>query len=78
MSLPTKKSKHHRRIALLKEAEIKVLKLICDGNTSNEIGKQLFASPRTIERYRQKLLDKAQVRNTAELISWAYKHKILK
>jgi len=61
----------------LLQIEIDILKHISDGKTSDEISLLLFKSTRTIEGYRQRLLEKTKVRNIAELVSWGYKNKIL-
>jgi DNA-binding NarL/FixJ family response regulator len=60
----------------LNERETKVLKLICEGLTATEIGKQIFLSPRTVEGIKSLLLDKIGVRNTAGLIIYAVKNSL--
>jgi DNA-binding NarL/FixJ family response regulator len=57
--------------------EIDVLKMLSEGLTAEEIAKTMFRSARTIEGYRQKLLDKTDSKNIAALISWAYKNGVL-
>ncbi len=57
--------------------ELDVLLLISEGLTAEEIAKKLFKSHRTIEGYRQRLLDKTGSKNIAALISWAYKNGVL-
>jgi DNA-binding NarL/FixJ family response regulator len=52
----------------LSERELEVLKLIVKGYTNFEIGQKLFASVRTIETRRKKLLSKTKTSNTAMLI----------
>jgi two-component system, NarL family, response regulator DegU len=59
------------------DAEIEILKLISEGHTSEEMSKIIYKSSRTIEGYRQRLLDKTQSKNIAALISWAYKNGVL-
>lgn len=61
-----------RRISIvnqLNEAEADVLKLVCDGLTSTQIGNELHLSPHTVNYYRSNVLKKAGVNTTAELIS---------
>lgn len=61
----------------LTEREIQVLKLICEEHTAQEISKMIFLSPRTIEGIRTKLLEKIGVKNTAGLVMYAVKNKIV-
>ncbi|QEM11470.1 response regulator transcription factor [Mucilaginibacter rubeus] len=61
----------------LTEREQDVLKLICAEKTANEMGRQLFLSPRSVEGIRQRLIDKVGVRNTAGLVMFAVKNGII-
>lgn len=61
----------------LTNREIEVLKLICQELTANEIANQIFLSPRTVEGIRTKLLEKIGVKNTAGLVMYAVKNKIV-
>jgi DNA-binding NarL/FixJ family response regulator len=61
----------------LTSREIEVLKLICQEQTANEIANLIFLSPRTIEGIRTKLLEKIGVKNTAGLVMYAVKHRIV-
>ncbi|MDF1696859.1 MAG: response regulator transcription factor [Saprospiraceae bacterium] len=61
----------------LTQIEQDILKYISGGKTADEISLLLFKSTRTIEGYRQKLLEKTKTRNVAELVSWGFKNKIL-
>jgi DNA-binding NarL/FixJ family response regulator len=58
--------------------EIEILTLMSDGYTNYEIAEKLFTSKRTVENYRQNLLNKTGSRNTAALIKFAIQHGILK
>jgi EAL domain-containing protein (putative c-di-GMP-specific phosphodiesterase class I)/DNA-binding CsgD family transcriptional regulator/CheY-like chemotaxis protein len=51
--------------------EIEVLELIAAGKSSKEAGQMLGLSPRTIDVYRAKLMDKLNARNVAELVKVA-------
>ncbi|MDQ1150635.1 response regulator [Sphingobacterium zeae] len=62
----------------LNERELEVLELIADGLTNLEIADKIFLSKRTVEGYRQNLLDKTKVKNTAELVKFAFQHGLLK
>lgn len=61
----------------LTKREVEVLHLICQGNTSGEIAKKLFISIRTAENHRKNLLNKTDVKNTAGLIIYAIRNKIV-
>ena len=61
----------------LSPREIEVLQLICKQFSSNEIAEKLFISNRTVEGHRNNLLIKTQSRNTAGLVLYALKHKLL-
>jgi DNA-binding NarL/FixJ family response regulator len=62
----------------LTQRELEILKLICDGFTSKEIGDQLFLSPRTVETHKTHLMQKFTVNSTGKLISLAIKGKLVK
>lgn len=59
------------------DKEIAVLKLICKEYTNKEISEKLALSQRTIEGYRESLLQKTGSRNTAGIVIYAVKHKLL-
>lgn len=48
--------------------DLLILKLICDGKTSDEIAERMFLSKKTIDANRSELLKKLEAKNTAELI----------
>jgi DNA-binding NarL/FixJ family response regulator len=60
----------------LTSREIDVLKLICSEYTNKEIGDRLFISPRTVEGYRQSILEKTQSKNTAGIVIYAIEHQL--
>ncbi|MDM1293253.1 response regulator transcription factor [Sphingobacterium sp. N143] len=62
----------------LSERELEVLGLIADGFTNSEIADKIFLSKRTIEGHRQNLIEKTKVKNTAELVKFAFQHGLLK
>ena len=61
----------------LTQREMEVLNLICREFTSGEIAEQLFISIRTVENHRNSLLSKTGVRNTAGLIIYAIRNKLV-
>lgn len=58
---------------ILGEREKEVLELICKELTTAEIADKIHLSPRTVEGYRNKLLEKTKARNTAGLVVYAAK-----
>jgi DNA-binding NarL/FixJ family response regulator len=58
--------------------EKEVLKLVCEERTNVEIAQQLFVSPRTVEGYRSRLIEKSGARNIAGLVLFAIKIGIIK
>jgi DNA-binding NarL/FixJ family response regulator len=59
------------------EKEMEVLRLLCKGFTNNDIAEKLFLSVRTVEGYRNKLLQKTGSANTINLMLYALKNKIV-
>ncbi len=57
--------------------EKQVLKLIVKGFSQKEIAGELSLSPKTIETHKEKLMKRLGAKNQAELISMAYKYKLL-
>lgn len=61
----------------ISERELHILELISQGFTNSEIADLVFLSKRTIEGHRQQLIDKTGTKNTADLVRFAFQHKIL-
>ncbi len=59
------------------DREIEVLDLICREYTATEIADKLNLSPRTVEGYRSKLIDKTGAKNTAGLVVYALKNNLV-
>lgn len=57
--------------------EREVFHLVVDGRTTKEIAKQLGISPKTAENHRARLMEKLGVHNTAELVRYAAKKRLL-
>lgn len=64
------------QLSELTPREIDVLKLICLEYTNKEIGDQLHISPRTVEGYRQSILEKTHSKNTAGIVIYAIEHQL--
>jgi len=62
---------------ILTEREKEVLLLISEGMSNQEIADELNLSKRTVDKHRENILSKTQTKNTAELIMFAIKNKLL-
>ena len=61
----------------ISDRELDVVRLIAEGLNSEEIAKKLFLSEHTIKTHRKNILEKLDLNNTAELINFIHKHKLL-
>lgn len=61
----------------LSEREMEILKLVAKGQSSAEIGRQLFISPRTVDTHRNNILNKLGVQGIAGLVEFAVKNKLV-
>lgn len=59
------------------EKELKILKCIAEDKTTEEISKEVFLSPRTIETIRQSMKQKVGVKTIAGLIMYAMRNRLL-
>jgi len=71
------KSPQGMPLVTLSDREQEVLLLICKGFSNQEIAEQLFISKRTVDHHRASLLTKTYTRNTASLVIYAIKHKMV-
>jgi DNA-binding NarL/FixJ family response regulator len=62
---------------ILTGKEHEVLKLLCKGLSNNDIAEKLFLSVRTVEGYRNKLLQKTGSPNVLNLAIYALKNKLV-
>jgi DNA-binding NarL/FixJ family response regulator len=67
----------HELIETLSERELEVLKQICIGLSNQEIAENLHISKRTVDKHRANLLDKTNSKNTAHLVTYAIKNKLI-
>ena len=72
-----KKDKRFQLDEKLSHREEEVLESITMGLTTQEIAKKLFISKNTVETHRKNLLYKLAAKNTAELITKAYKKGLI-
>jgi DNA-binding NarL/FixJ family response regulator len=59
------------------EKELKILRLIADDKTTEEISKEVYLSPRTIETIRQNMKTKVGAKTIAGLVIYAMRNKLL-
>jgi len=57
--------------------ELEVVKLIAEGNTSEEIAAELVLSKKTVERHRANVLDKLGMRNRVDLTRFAIRRGLV-
>ncbi|HVN59191.1 MAG TPA: response regulator transcription factor [Bacteroidales bacterium] len=63
--------------ANLSKREKEILLKICEGLSNQEIAETLFISKRTVDKHRANLLYKTNSKNTASLILFAIKNKLI-
>jgi DNA-binding NarL/FixJ family response regulator len=61
----------------ISEREIEILKYICNGLTNDQIADKIHLSPDTIKWHRTNLLSKTGSNNTAALVLYAIKNKLI-
>lgn len=62
----------------LSERERDVLALTAEGYSSSEIGEKLFISPKTVDTYRSRIMEKLHLQHRSELVRFALKTGLLK
>lgn len=58
--------------------EIKIVQLICQEKTSQEIADELFISKKTVESHRERILYKVKAKNMVGVAMYAVKHQLVK
>jgi DNA-binding NarL/FixJ family response regulator len=61
----------------LSEREREVFQLVAEGRSTKEIAELLSISPATVETHRAHILDKLDIRNTAELVLFAVRRGVI-
>ena len=59
------------------EKELRILQLICEDKTTDEISEAVFLSPRTVETIRQNMKSKVGVKTIAGLVMYCSRNKII-
>lgn len=65
------------RSRALSERERQVLALTAEGYSAQEIGERLFLSPKTVETYRERAMQKLGLRRRADLVHYALRSGLL-
>ncbi|RZJ51515.1 MAG: response regulator transcription factor [Chryseobacterium sp.] len=60
----------------LTRRELEILRLICDGLSSKDIGEKLFISINTVETHRKRILMKLNVKNSVGVVKYAMENNI--
>lgn len=60
----------------LSDRERQILQLVVEGKSSTEISEILFLSPKTVDNYRSRLMQKLDIQNLTELVKFAIQHGI--
>jgi DNA-binding NarL/FixJ family response regulator len=69
---------HDLKNAQLSRRELEILQLIYEGFSNQEMADKLFISVRTVTNHRFNIMQKTGVKNTAGLINFGIKQKLLK
>jgi DNA-binding NarL/FixJ family response regulator len=72
-----KHRENESKSANLSPREKEILAKICEGLSNQEIAEALFISKRTVDKHRANLLEKTNSKNTASLILFAIRNKLI-
>lgn len=64
-------------LALLTDREREVLQLIAEGKTNKEVASTLAVSINTVETHRKHIMEKLDLHNTAELVRFAIRKRLV-
>jgi DNA-binding NarL/FixJ family response regulator len=64
-------------LSVLTPREIEVLKLVAEGNTSQEIADRLVLSVKTVQAHRANIMEKLGLRDVAHLVRFAIHHGLI-
>ncbi len=71
-------SKEQNILDSFTKRELEILQLVSQGHSNADIGEKLSISPRTVGGHRNNMLSKSGLKNTAALVSFALKNKMIK
>ena len=72
-----KKILHNFNPVVFKERDIEIIKLVCQELTNREIAEKMSLNIKTIDHYRLLILKKIGAKNTAGLVMYAIKNKLV-
>jgi DNA-binding NarL/FixJ family response regulator len=64
--------------SVLSDQEVRVVQLICQEKTSQEIADALFISRKTVESHRDRIMAKIEAKNMVGIAMYAVKHQLVK
>ena len=73
-----KESPERDPIDVLTQRERDVLAMTAEGFSSREIGEKLFISPKTVDTYRSRIMEKLELNHRSELVHFALETGLLK
>lgn len=78
-TIPSRESVDEALVSALEltQREQQVLVLLTDGLSNAQIGEQLHLSPRTVEKYVSKLLQKTETHNRADIVRFAMENHLV-
>jgi len=62
---------------ILSSREVEVLKLVAQGNTSQQISEALFISKHTVKWHRKNIIAKLQLNSLGEMVRFALDHGLV-
>ena len=77
----SRKTQHENKVfnykTDLSEREVQILRHICEGLTTAEVGDLVGISPRTVEGHRLRMMEKLGLKNTAGLVAFAIRNNLV-
>ncbi len=70
-------ARHDEETVHLTLREKEVLNLVATGLSSKDVAEKLFISKRTVETHRNNIMQKLEVKNSAELIKYSIEHNLI-
>lgn len=67
----------HSPLEKLSSREREILQLVVEGKSSAEIAEILYISPKTVETYRSRLMQKLQIKDLPSLVKFGIKHGLI-
>jgi DNA-binding NarL/FixJ family response regulator len=68
---------NNSKLSVLTKREREILKLIAEGMSYKEIGKDLFISVRTVETHKNNIIQKLELKSTIDLVKFAIKNDLI-